>query len=109
MTSYLNNRHGPNVEIFLLHFPVRWDDQYETWLKTFCILIRGSDFDLRLKFGTRAGKVQETTTLLLVNLPNIHRFKTNFIHILSNKPFLIIYQQPHDAFNMLLQYLVIYR
>jgi len=33
--------------------------------------------------------VHETTTLLLVTLPNIHRFKKVFTHRLSNKPFLI--------------------
>ena len=34
--------------------------------------------------------MHETTTLLLVTLPNIHRFKTKFFtHTLSNKPFLI--------------------
>jgi len=33
--------------------------------------------------------VRETTTLLLVTLPNIHRFKIIFSHRLSNKPFLI--------------------
>jgi len=32
--------------------------------------------------------VLETTTLLLVTLPNIHRFK-NFTHTLCNKPFLV--------------------
>ena len=32
--------------------------------------------------------MHETTTLLLVTLPNIHRFKKSF-HTLSNKPFLI--------------------
>jgi len=35
-----------------------------------------------------ARKVHETTTLLLVTLPNIHRFK-KITHTLSNKPFLI--------------------
>jgi len=33
-------------------------------------------------------KVLETTTLLLVTLPNIHRFEKNS-HTFSNKPFLI--------------------
>jgi len=33
--------------------------------------------------------VHETTTLLLVTLPNIHRFKTNFTRRLSSKPFLV--------------------
>jgi len=33
--------------------------------------------------------VHETTTLLLVTLRNIHRFKKNFTDRLSNKPFLI--------------------
>ena len=33
--------------------------------------------------------MHETTTLLLVTMPNIHRFKKNFTHRLSNKPFLI--------------------
>ena len=33
--------------------------------------------------------MHETTTLLLVTLPNIHRFKKFFTHRLSNKPFLI--------------------
>jgi len=33
--------------------------------------------------------VHETITFLLVTLPNIHRFKQNFTHGLSNKPFLI--------------------
>ena len=37
----------------------------------------------------QARKVHETTTLLLVTLPNIHRFKKSFTHTLSNKPFLI--------------------
>ena len=32
--------------------------------------------------------MHETTTLLLVTLPNIHRFKINFTRTLSNKPFL---------------------
>ena len=32
--------------------------------------------------------MHETTALLLVTLPNIHRFKKSF-HTLSNKPFLI--------------------
>ena len=34
-------------------------------------------------------KVNETTTLLLVTLPNIHKFKKIFTDRLSNKPFLI--------------------
>ena len=34
-------------------------------------------------------KVHETITFLLVNLPNIHRFKNIFTRRLSNKPFLI--------------------
>jgi len=33
--------------------------------------------------------VHETTTLLLVTLPNIHRFNNLFTQRLSNKPFLI--------------------
>ena len=33
--------------------------------------------------------MHETTTLLLVTLPNIHRFKKKFTHALSNKRFLI--------------------
>ena len=33
--------------------------------------------------------MHETTTLLLVTLPNIHRFKKKFTHTLSNNPFLI--------------------
>jgi len=33
--------------------------------------------------------VHETTTLLLVTLPNIHRLKKFFTRTLSNKPFLI--------------------
>ena len=36
----------------------------------------------------QARKVHETTTLLLVTLPSIHRFK-KFIHTRNNKPFLI--------------------
>ena len=32
--------------------------------------------------------MHETTTLLLITLPNIHRFKKKFTHTLSNKPFL---------------------
>ena len=34
-------------------------------------------------------KVHETTTFVLVTLPNIHRFKKIFTHRLSNKFFLI--------------------
>jgi len=34
-------------------------------------------------------RLHATTTLLLVTLSNIHRFKKNFIRTLSNKPFLI--------------------
>ena len=34
-------------------------------------------------------KVHETTTFLLVILPNIHQFKKKFTGRLSNKPFLI--------------------
>jgi len=33
--------------------------------------------------------VHETTTFLLVTLPNIHRFKKKFTYTLSNKPFLL--------------------
>jgi len=33
--------------------------------------------------------VHKTTTLLLLTLPNIHRFKKSFTHTLSNKPFLV--------------------
>jgi len=36
-----------------------------------------------------SAQVHETITFLLVTLPNIHRFKKNFTHMLSNKPFLI--------------------
>ena len=36
----------------------------------------------------QARKVHETTTLLLVTLPGIHRFEFFFTHTLSNKPFL---------------------
>jgi len=41
--------------------------------------------------------VHETTTLLLVTLPNIHRLKNLFTHRLSNKLFLIclLTTQPH--------------
>ena len=44
----------------------------------------------------QASKVHETTTLLLVTFPNIHRFK-KFTRTLSNKPFLIslLTTQPH--------------
>jgi len=35
------------------------------------------------------GKVHETITFLLVTLPNIYRFKKNFIDRLSNRLFLI--------------------
>ena len=31
--------------------------------------------------------MHETITFLLVTLPNIHRFKNNFTHTVSNKPF----------------------
>jgi len=34
-------------------------------------------------------QVHETTTLLLVTLPNIHPLQKKFTHTLSNKPFLI--------------------
>ena len=34
--------------------------------------------------------MHETTTLLLVTLPNIHRFQKKFAHRLRNKPFLIL-------------------
>jgi len=34
-------------------------------------------------------KVHETITILFVTVPNIHRFKKNFTHTLSNKLFLI--------------------
>jgi len=38
----------------------------------------------------QARKVHETTTLLFITVPNIHRFeKLFFIHRLSNKPFLV--------------------
>ena len=33
--------------------------------------------------------MHDTTTLLLVSLPNIHRFEKKFIYTPSNKPFLI--------------------
>ena len=33
--------------------------------------------------------MHETITLLLVTLPNFHRFKKKFTHRLSNKPYLI--------------------
>ena len=36
-----------------------------------------------------SAQVQETITILLVTLSNIHRFKTKFTYRLSNKPFLI--------------------
>jgi len=34
-------------------------------------------------------KVHETITVLVVTLPNVHRFKKNLTHRLGNKPFLI--------------------
>jgi len=37
----------------------------------------------------QARKLHETTTFLLVTLPNIHQFEFFFTHTLSNKPFLI--------------------
>ena len=44
----------------------------------------------------RRAKVHETTTLLLVTVPNTHRFK-KFTHTLSNKPFLnwLLKTPPH--------------
>jgi len=53
-------------------------------------------FRLFLQCVGQARKVHETTTLLLVTLPNIHRLK-KFTHTLSNKPFItwLLTTPPH--------------
>jgi len=61
-----------------------------------CTLSRALSPSFSMCVG-QAQKVHETITFLLVTLPNIHRFKNNFTHRLSNKPFLIrlITTPPH--------------
>jgi len=51
-------------------------------------------------FGGKAHKVHETTTFLLVTLPNIHRLNFFFTDRLSNKPFLIWLLTTHRTLNM---------
>ena len=54
--------------------------------------------------------MHETTTLLFVTLPSIHRFETFFTPTLINKPFLIwLLTSPNLQYVATLPYLVIYR